>query len=194
MTREIVLDTETTGFNPSAGHRIVEIACVELIDGHRTGNVFHTYLNPERDVPADAVAVHGLTNEFLADKPLFAQKAQELLDFIGNDTLVIHNANFDMKFINAELGQCGYPSIPKERVIDTMEMGKRKLPGVRLKLDTLCEHFGIDSSKRTQHGALLDAELLADVYVKLKELEDQRIEHAERSSRPKKTASGGRGH
>ncbi len=165
--REIVLDTETTGFKFSEGHRMVEIGCVELIDGKPTGRTFHAYFNPERDVPEGAVKVHGLTTEFLQDKPLFVEKALELMTFIGDARLVIHNAEFDMPFLNGELAQAGFPPIAKERVTDTLLMAREKFPGQKATLDSLCEKFGVDTSARVNHGALLDAELLAGVYPKL---------------------------
>lgn len=165
--REIVLDTETTGFEPSDGHRIVEIGCVELIDHFPTGNSFHCYLNPERDMPADAEKVHGLSISFLSDKPLFAEVAEEFLAFIGDAPLIIHNAAFDMKFLNAELGRLDLETLPGDRAIDTIAMAKLKYPGARYSLDELCKRFNIDLTVRTKHGALLDAELLAQVYLEL---------------------------
>jgi len=165
--REIVLDTETTGFDPAGGDRIVEIGCIELIDHVPSGNSYHCYLNPERDMPADAEKVHGLSIGFLSDKPLFADIAREFLDFIADDPLVIHNAGFDMKFLNAELGRMGAALLPFERAIDTIVIAKVKFPGARYSLDELCRRFGIDLSDRSKHGALLDAELLAKVYLEL---------------------------
>lgn len=168
MTREIVLDTETTGMNPETGDKIVEIGAVEL-DGHiPTGRTLQIYINPERDVPAEATAVHGITNEFLKDKPVFSQIYTDFLDFIGKDSvLVIHNAEFDMKFINYELKQVGHPPIPWNRVIDTLGMARKKFPGSPANLDALCRRFNIDNTSRTFHGALLDSELLAEVYLEL---------------------------
>jgi DNA polymerase III subunit epsilon len=166
--REIVLDTETTGFKPEEGHRLVEIGCLELINHLPTGNTFHQYLNPEREVPADATRVHGLTNEFLADKPLFEQVADAFLAFIGDAPLVIHNATFDMSFINAELFQSGRKPLPKDRAIDTLTMARRMFPGSPASLDALCKRFNVDNSGRKFHGALLDSELLAEVYLELK--------------------------
>lgn len=166
--REIVLDTETTGLDPYSGHRIVEIGCVELINHVRTGNVFHTYLNPERDMPPEAERVHGLSASFLADKPLFKAVAGAFLEFIGESKLVIHNAAFDMKFINAELETLSLIRIPDERAIDTVIMARQKFPGQPASLDALCRRFNIDLTSRTKHGALLDAELLADVYLELR--------------------------
>jgi DNA polymerase-3 subunit epsilon len=165
--REIVFDTETTGFEPSDGHRIVEIGLVELMDHFPTGNELRFYLNPERDVPIESQRVHGLSNEFLADKPLFAAVVDEFLDFIGDAPLVIHNAAFDIKFINAELARVGRAPIPLHRAIDTIEIAKRKLPGARYSLDELCKRFSIDLSARTKHGALLDCQLTAQVYLEL---------------------------
>lgn len=167
MTREIILDTETTGLDPAGGHRIVEIGCLELVSGMKTGAVFHTYLNPERDVPYEAERVHGLSGAFLKDKPLFAEKADALLDFIGDSALVIHNAAFDLKFLNAELERLGFPAIGFERAVDTVAIARKKFPGSPASLDALCKRFSIDLSARTKHGALLDAELLAEVYVEL---------------------------
>ncbi|TKW66767.1 MAG: DNA polymerase III subunit epsilon [Paracoccus denitrificans] len=166
--REIVLDTETTGFDPATGDRLVEIGAVELLNHLPTGNTFHKYVNPERDVPDDAVAIHGLTSEFLSDKPLFSQVASEFLAFIGSDAkLVIHNASFDMKFLNAELKRCGHPTLPWARALDTLALAREKFPGAQNSLDALCRRFGIDNSARTLHGALLDSEILADVYLEL---------------------------
>ena len=165
--REIVLDTETTGFDPATGDRIVEIGCVELIDHLPTGRSFQAYLNPERLVPIETQKVHGLTDEFLADKPLFAHIVEELLEFLGDAPLVIHNAAFDMKFVNSELHRCGRKPLPYARAIDTIEIAKAKIPGARYSLDELCKRFGIDLSARSKHGALLDAELTARVYLEL---------------------------
>lgn len=166
--REIVLDTETTGMDPDTGDRIVEIGCLELVNHVPTGRTFHQYINPERDVPAEVVAVHGLTNQFLADKPTFGEIVGDFVDFIGSDAkLVIHNASFDMKFINAELKTFGFPSVEWKRVIDTLDMARKKFPGSPANLDALCRRFGIDNSNRTLHGALLDSELLAEVYLEM---------------------------
>lgn len=165
--REIVLDTETTGFKPEEGHRLVEIGCVELVNHLATGRNFHVYINPERDVPADAAAVHGLTTEFLADKPVFNDVVADFVAFIGDAPLVIHNAAFDMAFLNWELKIAGYPVMPKDRAIDTLLMARQKFPGAPATLDALCKRFGVDNSSRTYHGALLDAQLLADVYLEL---------------------------
>lgn len=168
MMREIVLDTETTGFEPSEGHRMVEIGCVELINHVATGRTFHRYMNPERDMPEDAERVHGLSSAFLADKPLFKDIAQEFLDFVGTAPLIIHNAAFDMKFINAELALCGFAPLPFEQAVDTVAMARRRFPGAPVNLDALCRRFGIDNSHRDKHGALLDSELLAEVYLELR--------------------------
>ena len=165
--REIVLDTETTGFEPETGDRIVEIGAVEL-DGHvPTGKTYHQYINPERSMPKEAFEVHGLGDDFLRDKPKFAQVGQAFLDFIGDAKLVIHNAAFDMKFLNAELGWMGLPKLPYDRAIDTLDIAKRKFPGSPASLDALCRRFSIDNSARTLHGALLDSEILAEVYLEL---------------------------
>jgi DNA polymerase-3 subunit epsilon len=165
--REIILDTETTGLDPAAGDRIVEIGAVELLNHLPTGRTFHVYINPERDMPKEAEAVHGLSTSFLSDKPVFAAIAGDFLDFIGDATLVIHNASFDVGFLNAELGFLGHASIPPERVVDTLHIARQKHPGSANSLDALCRRYGIDNSKRTKHGALLDSELLADVYLEL---------------------------
>jgi DNA polymerase-3 subunit epsilon len=167
MMREIVLDTETTGLDPFSGHRMVEIGCVELINHVRTGNYFHTYLNPERDMPREAENVHGLSAEFLKDKPLFKTIATAFLTFISDAPLVIHNAGFDLKFLNAELNSAGLPQIPTARATDTVLMARKKFPGSPANLDALCKRFSIDISNRTKHGALVDAELLAEVYLEL---------------------------
>ncbi|HXS05832.1 MAG TPA: DNA polymerase III subunit epsilon [Rhizomicrobium sp.] len=165
--REIVFDTETTGFEPGEGHRIVEIGLVELIDHFPTGNSKQFYLNPERDVPIESQRIHGLSTEFLSDKPIFAHVAEEFLEFVGDATLVIHNAGFDMKFINAELSRIGKTPLSMARTIDTIEIAKRKVPGARYSLDELCKRFNIDLTARSKHGALLDAELTAQVYLEL---------------------------
>ncbi len=166
--REIVLDTETTGFEPSEGHRIVEIGAVELYNHVPTGRTYHQYINPERAMPQEAFAVHGLGDDFLRDKPKFAQVARAFLDFIGPDSkLVIHNAAFDMKFLNAELSWAGMPLLDNGRALDTLAMARRKFPGSPATLDALCRRFSIDNSARTLHGALLDSEILAEVYLEL---------------------------
>ncbi len=165
--REIVLDTETTGLDPLRGDRLVEIGCIELLNRIPSGQTFHRYLNPQRDMPAEAFAVHGLSAEFLSDKPLFADVVDDLIAFIGDAPLVIHNASFDIGFINAELDRCKKPPVGRDRLIDTLMLARRKFVGVRNSLDDLCSRFRIDNSKRTKHGALLDAELLAEVYLEL---------------------------
>ena len=165
--REIVLDTETTGFDPNEGDRIVEIGCIELINHIPTENVFHRYINPERDMPESAFKVHGLSEEFLRGHKVIAEEIDEFLEFIGESKLVIHNAQFDMKFLNAELARLNRPTLPMTQSIDTVSMARRKFPGAQANLDALCRRFGIDNSARTKHGALLDAELLAEVYLEL---------------------------
>jgi DNA polymerase III subunit epsilon len=165
--REIVLDTETTGLDPLRGDRLVEIGCVEIFNLMPTGQTFHVFMNPERDMPAEAFAVHGLSTEFLAGKPLFTEVVDEFLAFIGDTPLVIHNASFDVGFINAELDRIKRPAILRDRLVDTLLLARRKHPGVSNKLDDLCSRYAIDNSRRTKHGALLDAELLAEVYIDL---------------------------
>jgi len=165
--REIVLDTETTGLDPYQGHRIVEIGCVELLNRIPTGQSYHVYINPERDMPAEAEAVHGLTRQFLSDKPLFAEVVEDLIIFLGDAKLVIHNAGFDLAFLNAEFERCKKAALLRERAVDTLTLARRRHPGGPNKLDDLCARYGIDNSKRTKHGALLDAELLAEVYAEL---------------------------
>ena len=167
MTREIVLDTETTGLDPNYGHRIVEIGGVELLNHVPTGRVFHQYVNPERDMPAEAEAVHGITEAFLADKPRFAEIAPDFAAFIEGATLVIHNAAFDMGFLNAEFTRHGLPTLPMSRALDTVAIARRRHPGSPANLDALCRRYGVDNSGREKHGALLDAELLAEVYLEL---------------------------
>ena len=164
--REIVLDTETTGLDPNAGHRLVEIACIELLNNVPTGAFFHKYVNPERDIPAEAYAVHKLSLEFLSSKPLFAEVADEFLEFMGDSPLIAHNAEFDCKFVNAELERCGKPKLVC-KVIDTVMLARQKFPGAPVSLDALCKRFDVDNSARTAHGARLDAELLAAVYMEL---------------------------
>lgn len=165
--REIVLDTETTGFEPETGDRIVEIGAVELWNHVATGNTYHQYINPERPMPQEAFEVHGLGDDFLRDKPVFGQIAKDFVDFIGDARLVIHNASFDMKFLNAELSWVGLPPIPWERAVDTLAIARRRFPGSPATLDALCRRFNIDNSARTLHGALLDSEILAEVYLEL---------------------------
>ena len=165
--REIVLDTETTGFEPSEGHRIVEIGAVELLNKMPTGRTYHQYINPERPMPKEAFEVHGLGDDFLRDKPVFKTIARDFIEFVGESTLVIHNAAFDMKFLNAELKSLGHPGLPMSQSLDTVAMARRKFPGAPATLDALCRRFGIDNSAREKHGALLDCELLAEVYLEL---------------------------
>lgn len=166
--REIVLDTETTGLDPDSGHRIVEIGCVELLNHMPTGRTFHCYINPERAMDAAAEAVHGLGDAFLADKPVFSAVCQDFLEFVGDAPLVIHNAAFDMKFLNAELRRLKLKALPDDRAVDTVTMAKRRFPGAQVNLDALCRRYGIDNSGRELHGALLDAQLLAEVYLELR--------------------------
>ena len=165
--REIVLDTETTGLDPKAGHRVVEIGCLELINHLPTERVFHRYVNPERDMPADAFEVHGLSTEFLRGQDPFRAIVDPFLDFIGDDKLVIHNAEFDLRFLNAELAGLDRPPIAAARTVDTVRLARQRFPGAQASLDALCRRFGIDNSGRVKHGALLDAELLAEVYLDL---------------------------
>ena len=165
--REIVLDTETTGFDPESGDRIVEIGAVELHNHVATGKTYHQYINPERDMPQEAFEVHGLSIDFLKDHPKFAEIGQAFLDFVGDAKLVIHNAAFDMKFLNAELGWMNLPQLPWEQAVDTLAIARKRFPGSPASLDALCRRFGIDNSARTLHGALLDSEILAEVYLEL---------------------------
>lgn len=167
MLREIVLDTETTGLDPHSGHRLVEIGCVELINHIPSGEVYHQYINPERDMPDEAFRVHGLSLDFLKNFPTFADVAEAFLKFIGDSLLVIHNAEFDMKFLNAELNWIGKEPLEMSRTLDTVKMARRKFPGQRANLDALCQRFSIDNSGREKHGALLDSELLAEMYLEL---------------------------
>ena len=165
--REIVVDTETTGLDPADGHRIIEIGCVELVDHVPTGSTLQRYLNPEREVPIEALRIHGINDHFLSSMPLFSAVADELLEFFGDAPLVMHNAGFDLKFINAELLRLARPLIPAARALDTIEIAKARIPGARYSLDELCRRFGIDLACRTKHGALLDAQLTARVYLEL---------------------------
>jgi DNA polymerase-3 subunit epsilon len=165
--REIIFDTETTGLSPAGGDRMVEIGCIEMFNRVETGRHFHAYFNPERDMPPEAEAVHGLSALFLSDKPLFADKAEELLSFVGDSPLIAHNAGFDFGFLNFELERCGRSSICFSRMVDTLALARTRHPGAKHSLDALCVRFGIDRSHRTKHGALLDAQLLAQVYVEL---------------------------
>jgi len=165
--REIVLDTETTGLEPAEGHRVVEIGAVELYNHMPTGRTYHQYINPARPMPEDAFAIHGLGDDFLRDKPLFAEIGTQFIEFVGDARLVIHNAGFDMKFLNWELQTCRLAPLPMERAIDTLAMARKKYPGAPATLDALCRRFGIDNAARTLHGALLDSEILAEVYLEL---------------------------
>ena len=165
--REIVFDTETTGLNPGNGDRVVEIGCVEVVNRVETGRHFHTYFNPDRDMPLEAEAVHGLSAIFLSDKPRFEEKVDELLEFIGDSPLVAHNAGFDFGFLNFELERCGRSMVAMHRMVDTLALARSRHPGAKHSLDALCMRFGIDRSQRVKHGALLDAQLLAQVYVEL---------------------------
>jgi DNA polymerase-3 subunit epsilon len=165
--REIIFDTETTGLSPAGGDRMVEIGCVEMFNRVETGRSFHSYFNPGRPMPSEAEAVHGLSERFLSDKPNFHERCEELLEFIGDSPMVAHNAGFDFGFINHELGQCGRPLVCTSRMIDTLAIARQKFPGAKHSLDALCTRFGVDRSQRIKHGALLDAQLLAQVYVEL---------------------------
>lgn len=165
--REIVLDTETTGLDPFDGHRVVEIGAVELWNQVPTGNTYHQYINPDRDMPNEAFEVHGISEAFLSDKPRFPQIAPAFLEFVGDAKLVIHNASFDMRFLNAELDWANHPQIPMDQAVDTLAIARRKFPGSPASLDALCRRFGIDNSRREKHGALLDSEILAEVYLEL---------------------------
>ena len=167
MTREIVLDTETTGIDPKDGHRIIEIGALEMDNHMPTGKQLHLYINPERDIDAGAVAIHGLTSEFLADKPVFADIVDEFLNFVGDSPMVIHNAPFDMGFVNAELARLARAPLPMTQAVDTLPMARKKFPGAQANLNALCRRFEIDNSHRDLHGALIDADLLAAVYVEL---------------------------
>jgi DNA polymerase-3 subunit epsilon len=181
--REIVLDTETTGLDPLRGDRVVEIGCVEIFNRMPTGQTFHRYINPERDMPQEAFAVHGLSSEFLAEKPLFTHIVDDFLEFIGDAPLVIHNASFDISFINAELDRLKMRTIGRDRLVDTLLLARRKHPGVSNRLDDLCSRYAIDNSRRTMHGALLDAELLAEVYIDLIGARQPQLILAESTSR-----------
>lgn len=165
--RELCLDTETTGLDPKDGHKIIEIACVELVNKVKTGNFFHVYINPRRDVPADATKIHGITTEFLQDKPIFDHVVHKFLDYVKDTKIIIHNAAFDLKFLNHELRALGLNAMNQENIIDSLALARKKFPGSPASLDALCRRFGVDLSKRTKHGALLDTELLADVYIEL---------------------------
>lgn len=190
--REIVLDTETTGMDPVKGDKIVEIGCVELINHLPTGKHYHVYINPERDIPSEATAVHGITDEFVKDKPTFGEIVGDFVEFIGDARLVIHNAEFDVKFLNAELKTFGFPSLDNKKVLDTVRMAREKFPGSPANLDALCRRFGIDNSNRTLHGALLDSQLLAEVYLELLGGRQQGLDIQQKSAAVEKvTASSG---
>lgn len=189
--REIVLDTETTGLDPRSGHRIVEIGCLELVNHIATDRHFHRYLNPECDVPDEAVAVHGLTRERLSKEPVFAEIAGDFLDFVGDSQLIIHNADFDMNFLNWELAALGLPQFPSHRATCTVKMTRRKFPGAPASLDALCRRYNIDNSSRTLHGALLDAQLLAECYVELLGGRQQGLALAVQAATVAKAAFGG---
>ncbi len=197
MQREIVLDTETTGLDARNGDRLIEIGCVELINRMPTGREYHCYINPLRDVPAEAEAVHGLSTAFLSDKPLFEEVAQDFITFIADDALVIHNAAFDIGFLNAELKRIGRPLLSMERVVDTLLLARRKHPGGPNTLDALCKRYAIDNSKRVKHGALLDSLLLAEVYLELLGERQSRLDLVQggaTATHGKSNEMGGRGH
>jgi DNA polymerase-3 subunit epsilon len=187
--REICFDTETTGLNPNTGDKVVEIACVEMINRVRTGDFFHVYINPRRDMPEGAFKVHGLSAEFLSDKPIFAHVAQSFLDYIKDSTIIAHNAKFDMKFLNFELTQIGMNPIPWDNVIDSLAIAREKFPGAANSLDALCRRFNLDLSKRTKHGALLDSELLADVYIELMGGAQEKLKFASEEKTAQKISS-----
>ena len=165
--REIIFDTETTGLDPKTGDRMVEIGCIEMVNRVATGRTFHAYYNPERDMPMEAEQVHGLSIAFLSDKPCFRESVLDLLEFIGDSPLIAHNAQFDFGFLNHELGACGHPAVDMGRMVDTLALARKRHPGAKHSLDALCTRYGVDRSHRVKHGALLDAELLAQVYVEL---------------------------
>jgi DNA polymerase-3 subunit epsilon len=189
--REIVFDTETTGLDPYQGHRLIEIGCYELLNRIPSGQTFHRLINPERDVPAEAVAIHGITTDQLKDKPLFAEIADELLDFIADAPLVAHNAMFDLGFLNSELERAGKALVARERLVDTLLLARRKHPGVSNRLDDLCQRYGIDLSRRVKHSALLDAELLAEVYLELIGARQAQLGLVEAASGGRRGARGG---
>lgn len=190
--REIVLDTETTGLDPAAGHRIVEIAAVELFNHVATGRTYQTYVNPERDMPEEALRVHGLDSDFLARHPLFADVAGDFLAFVAEDPLVIHNAEFDLKFLNHELDRLGRPAIPAARAVDTVALARKRFPGAQVNLDALCKRFEIDNGARDLHGALLDCQLLAEVYLELRGGREPGLTLARQRSRPAQSQGGER--
>lgn len=185
--REVSLDTETTGFDPAGGHRIVEIGAVELVDGLPSGRTFHAYVNPERSVPREAFQVHGLSDRFLADKPVFSQVVAELLDFLAGDRLVIHNAEFDLRFLNHELGRLGFPKLANP-IVDTLVEARKRFPGKQTTLDALCRRFGVDLSKREKHGALLDAQLLGEVWLQMNGGRERRLELDVKPAAPERPA------
>ena len=186
--REIIFDTETTGLDPLQGDRLVEIGCIELVNRFPSGKTFHFYFNPERDMPEGAFKVHGLSIDFLKDKPLFAEKAEELVAFLGDAQLVAHNAMFDLGFLNAELERAGLAGVSRERMIDTLLIARRKHPGGANRLDDLCARYAIDNSRRVKHGALLDAELLAEVYIELIGARQASLVLAQATAVPERTA------
>jgi DNA polymerase III subunit epsilon len=188
--REVVFDTETTGLDPFQGDRLVEIGCIELVNGFLTGQSFHAYINPERDMPPAAFEVHGLSAEFLKDKPLFADICEELLAFVGDAPLIAHNAMFDFGFINAELDRCKRALITRERIVDTLMLARRKHPNGPNRLDDLCVRYGIDNSRRTKHGALLDAEILAEVYLELTGMRQAKLSLLDETSQTVQTGFG----
>ncbi len=188
--REIVFDTETTGLDPNSGHRVIEIGCVEIINLVPTGNFLHKYLNPERDIPEDAVRIHGLTLDFLKDHPVFSEIAEEFIDFIADASLVAHNAEFDMRFLNWELKNAGLKPVPASRFVDTLQIARSKFPGSPNSLDALCKRLGVDNSNRTKHGALLDSEILAEVYLELKGGKQAGLELVQKQTQAPKEATG----
>ena len=188
--REIVFDTETTGLDPKSGHKLVEVGCIELVNHLPTGKTFQRYMNPGRDMPAEVMAIHGLTGEFLAKFPAFDAVAEPLLEFIGDSPLVIHNADFDMGFLNFELKAIGLAPVPRERAIDTLQIARRRFPGAPASLDALCKRFNVDASARNVHGALLDAELLAAVYIELIGAREPGLELAVAAPGAAKAAAG----
>lgn len=196
--RHIVLDTETTGLSAKDGHRIIEIGAVEMVNLSLTGQSLHVYINPEREIDAGAQEIHGLSSEFLADKPVFADILSDFTNFIGDDLLVIHNAPFDIGFLNAELSRCGHPPLSMDRVVDTLPLARQKYPGAQASLDALCRRFGVDNSHRDLHGALIDADLLAAVYVELQggrqpglQLDEDTGQHTPETASPEDTDLSG---
>jgi DNA polymerase-3 subunit epsilon len=193
MQREIVMDTETTGLNHKSGDRLIEIGCIEIANRIPTGEELHLFVNPQRDVPAEAQAVHGISTEFLQDKPLFSEVADEFLTFIGDDPLVIHNASFDIGFLNAELKMVGKPPLSMDRVVDTLQLARRKHPAGPNNLDALCRRYNIDNSRRVKHGAILDSILLAEVYIELLGERQANLGLAQRGQRNVSAARGDHG-